>query len=142
MTAIYPDETFVNAVMVRDVVCVARDLPISNLEDLLVQLGISGAPVTDDDGRPVGMISKTDLVAAHRRGGLTAETRVGDLMMPMTFSVGTDETLAKTAGLMAFEGLHRVPVVNRDGRVIGLVAALDVLRWMARESGYAIGNRN
>jgi predicted transcriptional regulator len=142
MTPIYPDETQVHNIMVREVVCVARDMPIAKLEELLVELGISGVPVTDTDGRPVGMVSKTDLVAAHSRHKVTDETRVADIMMPMTFCVGVDETVAKTAGLMAFEGLHRVPVVNREGRVIGLVAALDVLRWLARESGYAIANRH
>lgn len=141
MTPIYPDATVVNDLMVREVVCVSREMPIAKLEELLVDLGISGAPVTDADGRPVGMVSKTDLVSAHRRGKITDETRVADIMMPMTFCVGMDETVAKTAGLMAYEGLHRVPVVNRDGRVVGLVAALDVLRWLARESGYAIANR-
>jgi predicted transcriptional regulator len=142
MMAIYPDETLVNAVMVRNVVCVARDLPVPSLEELLLELGISGVPVTDADGRPVGMVSKTDLVAAHRNGTVTDETRVADIMMPMTFCVGTEETVAKTAGLMAFEGLHRVPVVDRQGRVVGLVSTLDVLRWLARASGYAIANRH
>ena len=142
MTPIYPDQTTVNDLMVREVVCVSREMPIAKLEELLVDLGISGAPVTDTDGRPVGMVSKTDLVSAHRRGKVTAATCVADIMMPMTFCVGVDETVAKTAGLMAYEGLHRIPVVNREGRVVGLVAALDVLRWLARESGYAIANRH
>ena len=142
MTPIYPDSTPVNDLMVREVVSVSREMPITKLEELLLDLGISGAPVIDTDGRPVGMISKTDLVAAHRRGKITDETRVADIMMPMTFCVGMDETVAKTAGLMAYEGLHRIPVVNREGRVVGLVAALDVLRWLARESGYAIANRH
>ena len=141
MKPLYPDSTPVNDLMVREVVSVSREMPITKLEELLVELGISGAPVTDTDGRPIGMVSKTDLVAAHRRGKITDETRVADIMMPMTFCVGMDETVAKTAGLMAFEGLHRIPVVSRDGRVVGLVAALDVLRWLARESGYAIANR-
>ena len=141
MVPIYPDATPVNAVMVRDVVCVARDLPLANLEEMLLELGISGVPVTDTDGRPVGMVSKTDLVAAHRKGAAMDDARVGDIMMPMTFCVGTEETVARTAGLMAFEGLHRVPVVDREGRVVGLVSTLDVMRWLARESGYAIANR-
>src|SRR5581483_2325913 len=103
MTPIYPDQTTVNDLMVREVVCVSREMPIAKLEELLVDLGISGAPVTDTDGRPVGKVS--------------AATCVADIMMPMTFCVGVDETVAKTAGLMAYEGLHRIPVVNREGRV-------------------------
>ncbi len=136
MAAIHPDETLVSAVMVPDVVCVSRDTSIEELSRLFLARGISGAPVTDGEGRPIGIVSKTDLL------GIGRDKRcVGDIMMPSPFCVGTDESVAKTAGLMAFEGLHRVAVVDRGGRVIGIVSSLDVMRWLARESGYSIANR-
>ena len=127
--------------MVRDVICVASDLPIEKLEDLLLERGIGGVPVTDADGRPIGMVSKTDLVELRRKDPEHRKKCVGDIMMHMAFCLGANETVAKAAGLMAFEGMHRVVVVGEDGRVIGLVSTLDVLRWLARESGYTISNR-
>jgi len=133
-------DTPVSAVMTRDVTCVAADDAVDALEEILLTRGISGAPVVDELGRPVGMVSKTDLVASHY-ASLKAGTTVGDIMMPGPFCLATTESIAKAAGLMAFEGVHRVAVVGEDGRVVGIIAALDILRWLARESGFPIGNR-
>ncbi|HVU02836.1 MAG TPA: CBS domain-containing protein [Polyangiaceae bacterium] len=130
-------DTPVSAVMTKDVVCVSGDLPAERLEQLFIDRGISGAPVTDGAGRPIGVVTKTDLVAWKHTGKKT----VADLMTPRSFSVGTNEPLARAAGLMAYEGMHRVTVVAEDGRVVGVVTALDVLRWLARDNGFPIANR-
>ena len=42
---------------------------------------------------------------------------------------------------MAYEGVHRLPVVSDDGRVVGLVSSIDVLAWMGRHSGYVLPER-
>jgi signal-transduction protein with cAMP-binding, CBS, and nucleotidyltransferase domain len=39
---------------------------------------------------------------------------------------------------MAFEGIHRLPVVGASDQVVGLVSSLDVLRWLAQRSGYLV----
>jgi CBS domain-containing protein len=39
---------------------------------------------------------------------------------------------------MAFEGVHRLPVVSDGGEVVGILSALDVLRWFGRRAGYLI----
>jgi CBS-domain-containing membrane protein len=57
------------------------------------------------------------------------------------FCLAETESIARAAGLMAVEGVHRVPVVGRRGMVTGVVSPLDVMRWLARQHGYPIGNR-
>jgi predicted transcriptional regulator len=130
----------VSEIMTKDVIAVRPELGMEALEELFLANGISGAPVIDDDGRPIGVVSKTDLLACMKTpsGG---EKKVRDVMMQTAFCLVEHESIAKAAGLMAFEGVHRVPVVGARGMVTGLISPLDIMRWLARAHGYPIGNR-
>lgn len=158
------DRTPVSAVMTVRVLAVRPDISLDALADLFLDRGIGGAPVVDEEGRPVGVVSKTDLVRGRlvtgdtgeapapgwhpRRGLFRVEAErgfhvealpgavVADVMTPTAFTLSEDAPLAQAAALMAFEGVHRVPVVSHDGRVAGMVTTLDVLRWMAQQEGY------
>jgi CBS domain-containing protein len=134
-----------SSIMTTDVICVAPDLSVGSLESLLVDRGISGVPVVDAAGRPIGIVSRTDLVRHHRdrAGAIEADgTRVDDIMMPIPFCLPANESVAKAAALMAFEGVHRIPVVGASGAVIGIVVPLDIARWLARHHGYVIATRD
>lgn len=145
-------------VMVRDVVCVRPDTSIESLRTVLLDRGISGAPVVDEDGGLVGVVSKTDLVrwdldddetaseppeqidvelgpgfhAEYIPGGVVAE-----IMTPLTLSLPSRATVLQASALMAYEGVHRIVVVD-DGEVVGIVTATDVLGWLARHYGWAV----
>jgi CBS domain-containing protein len=126
------DLTPLSSVMTADVVCVTPDLGLTALTTLLVERGFSGAPVVDAEGRPLGVVSKTDLL----REPLTSRGTVGDVMMPLAFTLPETASLSQAAALMVEEGVHRLPVVSSEGKVIGLLSSFDVMRWIARESGY------
>ena len=103
----------------------------------------------DDEGRPIGVVSKTDLLRARQardRGTDGAgedddlsSVPVEDIMMPIAFCLPESESIARAAALMAFEGVHRVPVVGTRGQVVGLVSPLDILGWLARNHGWVVG---
>lgn len=124
-----------SSVMTGDLVCVRPDVRLDALATLLDDRGFGGVPVVDDRGRPIGVVSKTDLVRATPEAG--ADT-VADIMTPLTFSLPENATLSRAAAIMAYEGIHRVPVVAIDGTVVGIVTAMDVVRWLARHDGYAV----
>ena len=130
----------VSEIMTRDVIAVRPELGREALEDLFLAKGISGAPVIDDAGRPIGVVSTTDLLQRKETadGG---EPKVRDLMMQTALCLVENESIAKAAGLMAFEGVHRVPIVGTRGMVTGMVSPLDIMRWLARAHGYPIANR-
>jgi predicted transcriptional regulator len=130
----------VSEIMTRDVIAVRAELGMEALEELFLSKGISGAPVIDAAGKPIGVVSKTDLLQSTKTPA-GKKPNVGDLMMRTAFCVGENESIAKAAGLMAFEGVHRVPVVGKRGMVTGLISPLDIMRWLARAHGYPIGNR-
>jgi CBS-domain-containing membrane protein len=130
----------VSEIMSRDVVVVTPEIGVDAFEDLLLRKGISGAPVVDERRRPIGIVSKTDLV--HRKGTPNFEgLKVKNIMMRTAYCVAENEPIARAAGLMAYEAVHRLPVVGPDGTVTGVISPLDVMRWLARQHGYPIGNR-
>ena len=130
----------ISEIMTRDVIAVRPELGIEALEELFLDRGISGAPVVDDSGKPIGVVSKTDLLQRRETPG-GGEAKVRDLMMQTAFCLVENESIAKAAALMAFEGVHRVPVVGTRGMVTGMLSPLDIMRWLARAHGYPIGNR-
>lgn len=158
-------ETPVTAIMTRDVVCVSPDVSVESLTGLFLSRGFGGAPVVDDTGKPVGVVSKTDILRNDQEQGDTGEIEsprgsnaaraeaaldsglhlhrlvretVADIMMPIAFTLRENASIAQAAALMAYEGVHRIPVVSSSGDVVGLVSSLDVLRWVGQASGYLV----
>lgn len=120
--------------------------------------GFSAAPVIDDAGRPVGVLSRSDILIHQREKveylepeffheselvtkagekltkGFQIEnvdkTRVRDLMTPAVFSVAPETSAAKVIQEMLALRVHRLFVVDTNGTLIGLISALDVLRHL------------
>jgi len=57
-------------------------------------------------------------------------------MTPLTFTVDESTSLSQAASLMAYQQVHRAVVVSEDGMVIGMVSAIDILRWLGQRDGY------
>jgi CBS domain-containing protein len=115
-----------------DVVAVASGTPIEVVRDLLLERGISGAPVLNEGRRPIGIVSKTDLLRYRGPRGAI----VDDVMTPLAVSLGPEASVAKAAALMVSEGIHRILVVSEDGELLGIVTPLDILRMLAATGGY------
>lgn len=125
------DSTPVSRIMSLNVQCVTEDVTVGALTSALLEGGISGAPVVDKHGRPIGIVSKTDLV----RSGVAPSTPVKDIMTSMSFTLHEEQSVSKASALMAYEGVHRLPVVDDAGTVVGLVSSLDILHWLACKTG-------
>jgi CBS domain-containing protein len=146
------DEPLVADIMVTDVVTVTPDMGIKEFAELMRDKGIGGAPVVNDQGELVGMVTEGDLMALdadlhfphyiqfldsviYLESGKKFEDRlkkavaatVGEVMTPEVRTVGPDDPVRKVATLMADHGFDRVPVV-RDDKVVGIVGRHDVLR--------------
>lgn len=155
--------TPVAELMTRNPITVSPEMSLEGLTLLLLDRGLSGVPVVDETGECVGVVSKTDLVRhIHERGAtseeplvLRSEERglelelgpgfhvervmsavVRDVMTPVAFSVQQDSPVAQAAALMVYEGVHRLPVLNEEGLVVGIVSSMDVMRWIAQRAGF------
>lgn len=125
-------------IMARKVVCVRGDLDACEARSRILARGVSGLPVVDNWGRAIGVVSKSDLVE-HEVTSRRCGRRVVDIMMPLVFSLREDTSIGKAAALMAYEGIHRIVVVDRGGYVIGLVSSLDIARWLGSRAGHPVG---
>lgn len=124
-------------IMKRDVTCAARDLRAPALVQLMVENRIGCMPVVDEAGHPVGMVTKLDLVEQLLAMDPPSDRGTAyELMMPIAITLGPRATLAHAAALMACEDIHHVPIVDEQGRLIGIVSSMDIVRWLAENDGY------
>jgi CBS domain-containing protein len=132
----------VRRIMSREVVCAREDLDVGALVDLMVRGRIGCVPVVDDRGRPIGMVTKTDVVeqqldvALH---GTPPAATAGALMMPLAITLDEHATVAHVAAMMAVEDFHHVAIVSDAGALIGVVSTMDVVRWLATNDGIIAG---
>lgn len=132
-----PDDP-ISDIMTRKVVCARPEMDASLLRARLIERGVSGAPVVDDWGRVLGVASKTDLIEHEVTSERGCKT-VADIMMPVVFTLPADAPIGQAAALMAYEGVHRIVVVDEKGCVIGVVSSLDIARWLGWCARYPVG---
>jgi CBS domain-containing protein len=126
-----------------EVVCVRSDVDLDGIASLFVERKVRAVPVVDDDRCLVGVASKTDLLRdllappADLEGPPPRRT-VADIMSPVVHGLPEDAPVAYAISLMATESVHEVPVVDREGRVVGMLTATDALRWVAQAMGYVM----
>jgi CBS domain-containing protein len=116
-------------------IVISPDARIEDAERMLEVHEVTGLPVVDD-GRLVGVISQTDILrgsgdvhsAVRRRyTGL----RVADLMSSPAVTVDISTPLREAARLMRDEKIHRVVVVDRDERPLGVLTSMDFVSLYA-----------
>jgi CBS domain-containing membrane protein len=147
-------QTPITAVMHPHPYRITAQQPVQELLALFVDKGISAAPVVDEQGKPIGFVSKTDVVRQFHRSSpeerheiathvqpwwdaaRLSQLTVGEIMTPTVYTFTPATTVADATAVMAFEGMHHLPVVEASGTLVGMVSALDVLDWMARQAGY------
>ena len=124
--------------MMPDPPSVSVGMPAARVRSILADAAASAVVVVDPDERPLGIITRTDVLAApdHRGCDLTA----GELASGLLFWLPPQAPVAQAAALMAYEGIEHVVVVA-EGRLVGLVTALDVARVCGRDSGFLPGQR-
>jgi hypothetical protein len=120
----------IGAVM-RDVLCLRGDVPASEVARLVLDRGFSAVPIVDEDGRPLGVLSKTDLV----RDGAPSDAAASDVMTPVVLTVPENASLGDAVELMATHAIHRVFVVADSGEITGVLTTMDVVRWLALAPG-------
>lgn len=145
-----------------EVLTVPEDMTVRQLARFLVDNEITGAPVEDEEGRLIGVVSLVDIAAVASDDGNVRTDRsspdffvrgwedkiapeeirdfrvdnedllVGEIMTPTVYSVGEDATVAEVASMMLRGHLHRL-LVTRDERPVGIVSTSDLVGLLVDE---------
>jgi CBS domain-containing protein len=129
---------------------IRSDATVQEAIVFFTEKGIAAAPVIDDAGRPIGVLSRSDLLVHERESmqgphraadyfaspGLAAaavattvdRSTVADLMTPAVFAVPPDATARRVVEEMVALNVHRLFVVDPDGVLVGVVSAMDIVR--------------
>lgn len=122
--------------MSPSLVSLRADATVAEATALLVDRGINAAPVIDEAGHPIGVLSHTDLLAHDRErfGRMEQDSaRVHDLMTPAVFAVSPGTPAVQVIDDMLDHGVHRLFVLDDSGILVGVVTALDILRHLRPE---------
>lgn len=129
----------IKEIMTSPTRCISPLMPISEAARVLRDLDIGALPVCEDD-RLVGMITDRDItIRAVAEGSPSDTTSVRDVMSPGIVSVLEDQDVAEAAQIMEERQIRRLPVINRDKRLVGIVSLADIALDVAPEvSGHAL----
>jgi len=118
-------EIYAKDIMRSPVNTVSQESTVKEVMAELERLGQKGAPVLDEDGNAVGMITSGDLKKALKRG--MGHSRIKGYMGTPLITVSPETPLYELRRIMMEKGKGRIPVV-KDGRMDGMVTRTDVLR--------------
>jgi predicted transcriptional regulator len=126
----------------REVVFIARSESCAQAARLMRENHVGSLVVVAKTGAPampIGMITDRDLAVGVMALGLDPEkTLVEAVMRPRIALVRENEGLGRAVALMRAEGVRRLPVVDADGNLVGILAADDLIELFADElSGLA-----
>jgi CBS-domain-containing membrane protein len=136
----------VSEVMTTDVLSARPTMTLKDVARVLAARGISGLPVVDDDDHVLGVVSEADILSKERRPtrdprGWSArraparqksEARTaGEAMTSPAVTVGPEHRVDRAAALMLDCGINRLPVVDGDRRLVGIVTRADLVRAFA-----------
>jgi CBS domain-containing protein len=119
------------SIMTTDLVTVRPNASIEEAIEILLNQRISGLPVTDEDGRLVGVITEFALLAVTYDKRVKNHT-VSQHMTREVITVDTNDPVGRIADLCIVHRVRRVPVMQ-DGKLIGIIARRDVLRALVEE---------
>jgi CBS domain-containing protein len=139
-------KTVVRDVMTSRVVWVTKDAPYKEVAARLRENGVSAFPVLDDEGKVIGVVSEADLLTKEALDGgydgmpgmITGLLRrkeqgkargitAADLMTHPAVTISPDAAVENAARLMYKSTIERLPVVDADGRLTGIITRADVL---------------
>ena len=141
----------IKELMKENPIAVGPETPLRDVAIILTEGGFSGLPVIGERLEVLGVVSEADILVkergtATRRGGVLgwllaeevpdtaklAARTAGQAMTLPAVTIGPEADVSSAARLMTDRGIKRLPVVNPDGTLIGIVTRADLVRAFAR----------
>jgi len=147
-------------IMTKDVITITKDSTIGDLTKLLISNKISGVPVVDEKGKLSGMVTDADIITEDisppfnyyiepllmsygfienieqyqkdMKGYLG--TSVEEIMTRKVRSIKMDTPVSEVAKIMVRNKINRVPVIDNDNKLIGIIARNDIIESMVKDA--------
>ena len=133
-------KTAVKDVMTTRVIWVRKDAPFRELAAALRRHRVSAFPVLGEGDKVIGVVSEADMLTKeavdpgvisgilhHRDAEKARGTTAGDLMTAAVVAVAPEDTVEHAAQLMYSRKVKRLPVIDADGHLVGIISRADVL---------------
>ena len=121
-----------NDLFTRNVVTAGPDEALAGVARRTQEHNV-GTVVVIEGARPVGIITDRDLALALGARGLSPQAPVREVMTRHVLAVPEDTGVFTATRFIQERKVRRLPVVDREDRLVGLVSLDDLLRWLARE---------
>lgn len=129
----------IGTVCTREVAVAGRDTTVQEAARLMRQLHVGDLVVVENPGdtrTPVGIITDRDIVLSVLATGLDpAVFTLGDLITRDLVTCRDDQGIFECIQLMRINGVRRMPVVDHDGGLVGIISVDDLIELLAEELG-------
>jgi CBS domain-containing protein len=123
-----------------DIIAATENVSAIEVATRIVLGAINGMPIiSKNDGRLLGVVTTVDILRAIKRGGDLTRIIAKEIMSPDPFSVKEDTDVNEIIDIMDKNGIMMLPVVENDGRLIGVCSRSDVLKEILNERFVTIG---
>jgi CBS domain-containing protein len=112
-------------IMTRDVRTATREMTLQDAAQMMRDGDMGSIPVVED-GRLVGIVTDRDIVVRCVADGKNTDTPINDAMTAEIFSVKPHDFAFEAVRLMGDKQVRRVPVVDEDGKLAGIISMADV----------------
>jgi CBS-domain-containing membrane protein len=119
-------------VMSRGVIVISSEQSMADVARNFVEHDVIAAPVIDEQGRCVGFFSAADylrrqLPSKEKSQESAPKAAVSRYMTCHVLWISPGESLLKAARMMCDQHVHRLPVINDEGRVVGIISTMDIV---------------
>ncbi len=115
--------------MSNSVITIHRDKLVCEVEGIFVAHEIGGAPLVDDDGRMVGIVSKSDVNRFDFTGGDPNEARAWEIASPRVITIAASASVTEAARKLIDEHVHEVIVIEGE-KIVGVISAIDIVKLL------------
>ncbi|MEP6786906.1 MAG: CBS domain-containing protein [Acidobacteriota bacterium] len=112
-------------IMTKNVRTATRDMSVSDVAALMRDGDMGAVPVVDG-GKLVGIVTDRDIVVRVVAEGKDSATPINEAMTSELFTVTPDEFVFEAIRLMGDKQIRRVPVIDKNGDLVGIIAIADV----------------
>jgi CBS domain-containing protein len=146
----------VKEIMTKEVKSLLPQMTVKEAVELFFNMDIGGLPVISKENKLVGIVTEKDILknilptylgsvgkfvydenpkGIKNKVADLARLKVHDIMLKDVITVNDDTTICEVAHIMLTQKLRRIPVLDKEGNVVGIAARQDILRALMKEQG-------